>query len=69
MKLIQLGTATILEIERVYLPSDLSIARLHREFLHPEYIKLEEENSKLILAHEPCSPKVKETFGHICRRI
>lgn len=41
--------------ERVYLPSDMSIARLHREFLQkydPEFIKLEETNRKRILAHE-----------------
>ena len=57
--------------ERVYLPSDLSIARLHHEFLQkydPEYIKLEEENRKLILAHEPVQklrkPLISEHMYH-----
>ena len=46
-------------MERVYLPPDKSIARLHHEFLQihdQEYIQLEEENRKRILAHEPVAP-------------
>jgi hypothetical protein len=57
--------------DRVYLSSDLSIARLHREFLQkhdPEYIKLEEDNRKRILAHEPVQklrkPLITEHMYH-----
>lgn len=42
-------------IERVYLPSDLSIARLYCDFLEkhdPDYLTLE-ENRKRVAAHEP----------------
>ena len=42
--------------ERVYLPSDLPIARLYHDFLEkhdPDYIVLDEENRKRVLAHEP----------------
>ena len=38
------------------MPSDLSIARLYRDFLEkhdPDYIILEEENRKHVIAHEP----------------
>ena len=41
--------------ERVYLPAELSIARLHRNFLEkhdPEYITLEEENKQCQMHHQ-----------------
>lgn len=58
-------------MERVYLPSDLSIARLHYEFVQKydtNYIKLEEENRKRVLAHEPVhklrKPLITESMYH-----
>jgi len=48
--------------KRVYLSPDLSIARLHRNFLEkydPEYIKLQEEYQKCVIAHEP-APKLRK---------
>ena len=49
-------------MERVYLPPELSIARLHNEFLKkydPEYIQLKEENRKHLIANEPV-PKLRK---------
>lgn len=58
-------------IERVYLPSDLSIARLYRDFLEkhdPDYLTLEEENRKRVVAHEPVEilrkPLISEHMYH-----
>ena len=48
--------------QRVYLPPDLSITRLHYNFLEkydPEYIQLQEEHRKCVIAHEP-PPKLRK---------
>ena len=48
--------------QRVYLPPDLSIARLHHNFLEkydPEYIQLQEEHRRCVIAHEP-TPKLRK---------
>ena len=44
---------------RVYLPPDLSIARLYRDFLEkhdPEYVQLEEDNRQRVIQHQPIEP-------------
>ena len=57
--------------ERVYLPAELSIARLYRDFLEkhdPEYVRLEGENRQHQIAHQPVQPLrkplVTEHFYH-----
>ena len=48
--------------QRVYLSPDLSIARLYHQFLEkhdPEYIKLQEEHKKCVIAHKP-TPKLRK---------
>ena len=45
--------------DRVYLPAEFSIARLHREFLEtydPEYIQLEKDNQERRMRHEEVIP-------------
>ena len=56
---------------RVYLSSELSIARLHKNFLQihdPEYIQLEEENLRRKVSHQPLQklrkPLASEHFYH-----
>ena len=56
---------------RTYLPPDLSIARLYRNFLEirdPEFVKMEEDNLKRKMSHEPIlklrKPIVSQHFYH-----
>ena len=39
--------------DRVYLSSDLSIARLYRDLYDPEYVKLQEDNRERAISHQP----------------
>ena len=56
---------------RTYLSPELSIARLHRDFLEkhdPEYLRLEEENRQRKISHQPLQklrkPIASEHFYH-----
>ena len=65
--------------ERVYLPAELSIARMHHSFLEKhdsDYIALEQENKERQMRHEvtqklrkPLTSEHNYVQRHICNRI